>query len=187
MTRARDVANIDGILTTTGDTFYASAGATPARLGVGSTGQVLTVASGVPSWATPSVPAFVGCSIYNSASLSPANATDTMLTFDTNDFDTNSFHSTSVNNGRVTIPTGYAGKYLINYAARAVANSTGYRTLTIYKNGTSLVQLMDQVANGSVTSYPTRSIILNLAAGDYLTFYYYQNSGGALTVYARVY
>jgi hypothetical protein len=53
MTRARDVANIDGLLTTTGDTFYASAAATPARLGVGSTGQVLTVASGVPSWATP--------------------------------------------------------------------------------------------------------------------------------------
>jgi hypothetical protein len=54
MTRARDVANIDGLLTTTGDTFYASAAATPARLGVGSTGQVLTVASGIPSWATPS-------------------------------------------------------------------------------------------------------------------------------------
>ena len=53
MTRARDVANIDGLLTTTGDTYYASAAATPARLGVGTTGQVLTVAAGVPSWATP--------------------------------------------------------------------------------------------------------------------------------------
>jgi hypothetical protein len=53
MTRARDVANIDGILTTTGDTFYASAAGTPARLGIGSTSQVLTVAAGVPSWATP--------------------------------------------------------------------------------------------------------------------------------------
>ena len=53
MTRARDVANIDGILTTTGDTYYASAAATPARLGIGSTGQVMTVAGGVPSWATP--------------------------------------------------------------------------------------------------------------------------------------
>lgn len=53
MTRARDVANLDGLLTTTGDTYYASAAATPARLGVGSTGQVLTVAGGVPSWATP--------------------------------------------------------------------------------------------------------------------------------------
>lgn len=54
MTRARDVANIDGILTTTGDTFYASSGGTPARLGIGSTSQVLTVSGGVPSWATPS-------------------------------------------------------------------------------------------------------------------------------------
>jgi hypothetical protein len=52
MTRARDVANIDGLLTTTGDTYYASAAGTPARLGVGTTGQVMTVAAGVPSWAT---------------------------------------------------------------------------------------------------------------------------------------
>ena len=40
-------------LTTTGDTIYSSSGTTPARLGIGSTGQVLTVASGLPSWATP--------------------------------------------------------------------------------------------------------------------------------------
>ena len=39
--------------TTTGDTLYASAANTAARLGVGTTGQVLTVASGLPSWATP--------------------------------------------------------------------------------------------------------------------------------------
>ena len=53
MTRSRDVANIDGILTATGDMFVASAAATPARLGIGSTGQVLTVAGGTASWATP--------------------------------------------------------------------------------------------------------------------------------------
>jgi hypothetical protein len=52
MTRARDVANIDGLLTTTGDTYYASAAGTPARLGIGTSAQVLTVAAGVPSWAT---------------------------------------------------------------------------------------------------------------------------------------
>jgi hypothetical protein len=40
-------------LTTTGDTIYSSSGTTAARLGIGSTGQVLTVASGIPSWATP--------------------------------------------------------------------------------------------------------------------------------------
>ena len=40
-------------MTTTGDTIYSSSGSTPARLGIGSTGQVLTVAAGIPSWATP--------------------------------------------------------------------------------------------------------------------------------------
>lgn len=46
MTRARDVSNIDGILTTKGDIFAATAAATPDRLGVGTNGQVLTAASG---------------------------------------------------------------------------------------------------------------------------------------------
>jgi hypothetical protein len=37
-------------LTATGDLYYASAANTPARLAVGSTNQVLTVAGGVPTW-----------------------------------------------------------------------------------------------------------------------------------------
>lgn len=38
---------------TTGDTIYASATNTLSKLTVGTTGQVLTVAGGVPTWATP--------------------------------------------------------------------------------------------------------------------------------------
>jgi len=38
---------------TTGDSIYASASNTLSKLGIGSTGQVLTVAAGIPSWATP--------------------------------------------------------------------------------------------------------------------------------------
>jgi hypothetical protein len=48
-----DSAGMTNPMTTTGDTIYSSSGSTPARLGIGSTGQVLTVASGVPSWASP--------------------------------------------------------------------------------------------------------------------------------------
>ena len=58
---AQDDSNAiqNALLTTTGDTIYASAASTPARLGIGSSGQVLTVAGGVPSWATPSSGALV--------------------------------------------------------------------------------------------------------------------------------
>jgi hypothetical protein len=45
MTRARDVANIDGLLTTKGDIYAATAASTPARLGVGSNNTVLTADS----------------------------------------------------------------------------------------------------------------------------------------------
>jgi len=41
------------LTTTTGDIIYASAANTPARLGIGSTDQVLKVTGGVPAWATP--------------------------------------------------------------------------------------------------------------------------------------
>ena len=41
------------LTTTTGDIIYASAANTPARLGIGSTDQVLKVSGGVPTWATP--------------------------------------------------------------------------------------------------------------------------------------
>jgi hypothetical protein len=41
------------LLTTTGDVIYASGANTPARLGIGTTGQVLQVSGGLPAWTTP--------------------------------------------------------------------------------------------------------------------------------------
>jgi len=49
-----DAAGMTNPMTTTGDIIYSSSGSTPARLGIGSSGQVLNVASGIPAWATPS-------------------------------------------------------------------------------------------------------------------------------------
>jgi hypothetical protein len=40
------------LTSTTGDIIYASAANTPARLGIGSSAQVLTVSSGIPAWTT---------------------------------------------------------------------------------------------------------------------------------------
>ena len=56
-TRAQKTAQNLSTLTTAGDIAYASAAGVPARLGIGSTSQVLTVAAGVPSWATPTASA----------------------------------------------------------------------------------------------------------------------------------
>jgi len=48
-----DTTGMTNPMTTTGDIIYSSSGSTPDRLGIGSTGNVLTVAGGVPSWAAP--------------------------------------------------------------------------------------------------------------------------------------
>jgi hypothetical protein len=50
---ATPTAGMTNPMTTTGDIIYSSSGSTPARRGIGSTGQVLTVSGGVPTWATP--------------------------------------------------------------------------------------------------------------------------------------
>lgn len=59
MTRSRDVANIDGLLTTKGDIYAATAAATPARLGVGTNGQVLKANSAAATgleWGSAAAP-----------------------------------------------------------------------------------------------------------------------------------
>jgi hypothetical protein len=51
---AADAGGMPNPMTTTGDTIYSSSGSTPARLGIGTTGQVLAVSGGLPAWTTPS-------------------------------------------------------------------------------------------------------------------------------------
>jgi hypothetical protein len=80
-----DTTGMTNPMTTTGDTIYSSSGSTPARLGIGSTGQVLTVAGGVPSWATPAggggkVLQVVQAQTTTSTSISTTTLTDTTIT-----------------------------------------------------------------------------------------------------------
>jgi hypothetical protein len=181
MTRARDVANIDGLLTTTGDTYYASAAGTPARLGVGTTSQVLTVAAGVPSWATPSSPSYVGVNaLRTNVSTSLTEGGIYKIAFTTADeFDTDSFHDTSTNPTRITIPAGKGGKYLINaYGVNATGVAGLYAGFYLYKNGSTIT------AGGAREGYYARfnpnnsvsqpnnvvtfSAVIPLAAADYI-------------------
>ena len=48
-----DAAGMTNPMTTTGDMIYSSSGSTPARLGIGTSGQVIGIAAGVPAWTTP--------------------------------------------------------------------------------------------------------------------------------------
>jgi hypothetical protein len=174
--------------TTLGDIEYRSSTAnTNTRLAIGSTGQVLTVAGGVPSWATPAAGQTArGCSVYKGGSNQVvANATVTNVTFEAEQFDTNTYHDNSTNNTRITIPAGYAGKYQINASILYQGNATGDRDFYIYVNNTDYFGY--NIAKANATAFNLQnSVVLNLAAGDYLEIKTYQDSGGNLNLLSGV-
>ena len=178
-----DAKTAKSTLSTTGDIYYASSANTPARLGIGSTGNVLTVASGIPSWAAPATgSSFVGvCCKASADQTGVANATYTAITWDLEDFDTNGFHSNITNNSRITIPSGKAGYYKVYAWIQLNNNTSGARSIQIYKNGS----LWHTAATQPGSQYPTMQVsaTMNLAVGDYIETYVYQSSGGTLDFY----
>jgi hypothetical protein len=176
-----DTTGMTNPMTTTGDTIYSSSGSTPARLGIGSSGQVLTVAGGVPSWATPAGgSSFTGASLTNATNAqSIANNTATKLTFDGEVYDTDAYANA---NDKFTIPSGKAGYYRINAQVNTDASTAGYRQLSIYKNGSAVAGFVNYVAGDD---YIAIDLVFNLSVADYIEFYFRQTNGTSRNVYKQ--
>jgi len=154
-----------------GDLISATAADTPARLAVGTNGQVLTADSTTATglkWATPGV-SFVGCSL-SAGNQSINNDTRTAVAFTSEAFDTNSFHDNSTNNSRITIPSGQGGYYLFTCSNYWI-NAGGKRDIYIYRNGSLVVSLsgVNGVSNGYFAL--NGSHVMSLSAGDYVEVY----------------
>lgn len=110
------------------------------------------------------------------------NATFTILTFDGEDWDSASMHSTVSNAGRLTIPTGGGGKYLVGGFMYWQANVTGRRVARLYKNVDTNILIEQEftvnagISSGSVTAMDSA------VAGDFFEIKVLQTSGGALNV-----
>lgn len=126
---------------------------------------------------------FVGANATKTANQSLANVTVTSISFEGTDIvDSNGFHDPVTNNTRMTIPSGYAGKYLIQGTLEFASNTTGGREVYIRKNGSTNLQAIQTDAEGSLTM--TIAGTYDLAVGDYVEIRAYQSSGGALDIWA---
>lgn len=191
------------LTTTTGDTIYASSANTPARLGIGSTGQVLTVSGGVPSWATPSSG---GMTLLSTTTLS--GATTTISSIDqtyTNLFAiiTSMTNNTADGNFRVALNStgnshdgvvvryeqtsgtaavsGFANDYIITPTVLARANATNTFTLLLpgYSNTTNAVWKTFNMF-GRYRSTNSTAVSISGMYGDTsaITSLQFSNSGG---------
>lgn len=105
------------LTTTTGDIIYASGANTPARLGIGSTGNVLTVSGGVPAWSAPAS----ALTLIHTETLSGVSAVNIDNKFTSTyvnylilaniEQSTSNTHQLQYRSGGSTITSGYKGTY----------------------------------------------------------------------------
>lgn len=119
--------------------------------------------------------------IVNSANQSIANLTTTVITFNTVNEDTSGFYSGGSPN-RLTVPTGFAGLYVVYGAIRWAANATGVRVAIITANGTTdLINQGYQTPNSATIACNTSVCrVYRFADGDYIELKGIQESGGNL-------
>ena len=163
-------------LTTAGDTLYRNA-TVPARLGIGTVGQVLTVNSGAtaPEWSTPAgATAFPTFSAYrNTSTQTISSGVYTKLQFNAEEWDTNSNYDPTTNY-RFT-PT-VAGYYDINLQTQIYIATTGYIVLRLYFNGSAVRQMTSLTG---VDLHPSLAALLYFnGSTDYVEAYAYTSGSG---------
>jgi hypothetical protein len=169
-------------MTTNGDLITRVAGI-PARLAVGSAGQVLGVSSSLPAWVSP----LIFAKYRRGTAQSIPNNTITIIDYATVD----SYASSLVTTGATWKFTATTAR---TYSVKVAANLTsggGWiaaegAALMVYKNGALEDILCEWVAEATHTNSVNLrgSTDIDLVATDYIDIRIYQNSGAAINLSA---
>lgn len=132
--------SIFGLATVAGDTLYASAAQTIARLAKGTDGQVYTLASGIPSWATPAA-----ITNYVFATAATMDGTSGFLEYAAVTI-SNAAHFTFNSNGQVSLNAD--GKYVVIAGISESLTAEGAMGGILFSGGSSYLD-----ATAVVTSF----------------------------------
>ena len=160
------------LLTTTGDLLYASSASNPARLGIGSTSQVLTVSGGVPAWATPSVGSMT---LLSTTALSGTSTTISSISgsytnlfiygygitgsaacsffYRVNGLTTGIYYDGLVSDGNTTFTSSSGGVMgtFIDYLSSSGNNASVMWSIPLYASTSSSFKIGNNQANGPTT------------------------------------
>jgi len=135
----------------------------------------------VPLSGVPAVGPVPAARVYRTTAQSISNAVANGVGFDAERFDTDNIHDVVTNSTRLTCRT--AGKYLIGCNIEWNPNATGERILWIYLNGGTPIAEARGPNNGATAVVGQIATVLqDMAVGDFVEIYVYQNSGGALNL-----
>ena len=155
---------------------------------IGETNDTITL----PATATltnfpANTPAF---SVWLDSTQAVANTTATKIIFNDEDYDTDSAYDTS--NGRFTVPTGKAGKYVFTCSVQAPDMTDGkYMWVRWYVNGSNTKTIGGTVRyQGWTSNFASSSANMNMSAvcqidlseGDYVELYMYHNRGSSFNL-----
>lgn len=135
------------------------------------------------AWAAVGSSTFAGCRVFHNANQDVSDITETALALNSEDYDTDTFHDTSTNNERITIPTGFGGKYLITANIEFdIGLATGLRQLSIRLNGTTVIASQNMSAAANLNARLVCSTIYDLVATDYVECMAFHSDGATLNL-----
>ena len=182
---AQDDSNAiqNAIVDAKGDLIAATAADTPARLAVGTNGQVLTADSTASTgliWASPAAasgPAFRA--FRNTSTQSLTSGTWTKVQFNAETFDTDSCFDSSTNYRFTPTKAGY---YQINLNVYLSGTSNpGYILCSIYKNGSSYSKHEVMLNGQNYASTAASDIVYFNGSSDYVEGYALQQYASTIT------
>lgn len=135
-------------ITTAGDLIKGTGSGTFDRLGIGSTGQVLTVSSGAPTWATPAAGGKILQVVFGSTATSVSSSSGTFI-----DTGLTATITPSATTSKVVVLLSQNG---CRKNGGAVSGS-----LKLQRNGSDLIQLGSEIADATTTTNSVGSVSSN--------------------------
>jgi hypothetical protein len=122
--------------------------------------------------------------VYRTSAQSIPSGAATMVLFDAERYDVGGCHSTVSNTSRLTVPSGGDGLYVMGANLLLAAAAGGARQCGLRINGSVFLGITSAVPETIYGNYFAISTEYELAAGDYVEVFVFQDTGAAVNLAA---